>query len=68
MAKPNGMMPRSPESPKGMQEDHDYREPWGQACSTETPSKPGLAATEFHFREAGVLRFNDIYDWDDDER
>ena len=30
-------------------------------------SKQGPNAKEFHFREAGVQRFNDTYDWDDDE-
>ncbi|QNJ03345.1 hypothetical protein SynPROSU1_01747 [Synechococcus sp. PROS-U-1] len=50
-----------------MQEDQDYREPWDQAGSTEAPSKHGVSAKEFHFREAGVQRFNDIVDWDEDE-
>ena len=50
-----------------MQDDQDYREPWDQAGSTEAPSKQGVSAKEFHFREAGVQRFNDVYDWDEDE-
>ena len=50
-----------------MQDDQDYREPWDQAGSTEATSKQGPATKEFHFREAGVQRFNDIYDWDDDD-
>ena len=50
-----------------MQDETDYREPWDQAGSTEEPSVQGVAAREFHFREAGVQRFNDIVDWDDDE-
>ena len=34
------------------------------------PSDQGRnqSAKDFHFREAGVQRFNDTYDWDDDER
>ena len=50
-----------------MQDETDYREPWDQAGSTEAPSKQGVSAKEFVFREAGVQRFNDIVDWDDDE-
>ena len=50
-----------------MQDDQDYREPWDQAGSTEATSRQGPAMEEFHFREAGVQRFNDIYDWDDDD-
>ena len=67
MAKPSGMTPKPPEPVQKMQEDQDYREPWDQAGSTEAPSKQGVSAKEFHFREAGVQRFNDIYDWDEDE-
>ena len=50
-----------------MQDDQDYREPWDQSGSTEAQSKQCVSAKEFHFREAGVQRFNDIYDWDEDE-
>ncbi len=50
-----------------MQDDQDYREPWDQAGSTEATSRQRPAMEEFHFREAGVQRFNDIYDWDDDD-
>ena len=50
-----------------MQDDLDYREPWDQAGSTQSGSNQGGASKEFHFREAGVQRFNDTYDWDDDE-
>ena len=67
MAKPSGMTPKPPEPVQKMQEDQDYREPWDQSGSTEAPSKQGVSAKEFHFREAGVQRFNDIYDWDEDE-
>ena len=67
MEKPSGMTPKTPEPSQDGQEDQDYREPWDQSGSMGTTSKPGLAAEEFHFREAGVQRFNDIYDWDDDE-
>ena len=67
MAKPSGMTPKPPEPVQKMQEDQDYREPWDQAGSTEAPSKHGVSAKEFHFREAGVQRFNDIVDWDEDE-
>ena len=67
MAKPNGMTPKPPESSRTKQDDLDYREPWDQAGSTEATSRQGPAMEEFHFREAGVQRFNDIYDWDDDD-
>ena len=67
MAKPSGMTPKPPEPVQKMQEDQDYREPWDQAGSTEAPSKQGVSAKGFHFREAGVQRFNDIVDWDEDE-
>ena len=67
MAKPSGMTPKPPEQVQKMQEDQDYREPWDQAGSTESSSQQEPAPQEFHFREAGVQRFNDIYDWDEDE-
>ena len=67
MAKPNGMTLKHPERSQTMQDEQDYREPWDQAGSTEASSKRGPNAKEFHFREAGVQRFNDTYDWDDDE-
>ncbi|MCB4422350.1 hypothetical protein FZZ91_05795 [Synechococcus sp. HB1133] len=61
------MTPKPPESSRTMQDDQDYREPWDQAGSTGATSREGPATKEFHFREAGVQRFNDIYDWDDDD-
>ena len=67
MAKPSGMTAKPPEPFQDMRDDRDYREPWDQAGSTEASSKRGANAKEFHFREAGVQRFNDTYDWDDDE-
>ena len=51
-----------------MRADLDYREPWAQAGSKQKASDQDHSAREFHFREAGVQRFNDIYDWDDDAR
>ena len=50
-----------------MQDDQDYREPWDQAGSTQSSGKQCDSAKEFCFREAGVQRFNDIVDWDDDD-
>jgi len=57
-----------PEPFQTMQDEQDYREPWDQTGSTEASSKQGPNAKEFYFREAGVQRFNDFVDWDDDER
>ena len=68
MAKPNGMTQKPPEAAPEMEDDRDYREPWDRAGSTEAASEEARRAKEFHFREAGVQRFNDTYDWDDDER
>ena len=68
MAKPSGMTAKPPEPFQDLSDDLDYREPWDQAGSTEASSKQGANAKEFHFREAGVQRFNDTYDWDEDER
>ena len=67
MAKPNGMTAKPPESFQDMRGELDYREPWDQASSTQSGSNQRDDAKEFHFREAGVQRFNDTYDWDDDE-
>ena len=50
-----------------MGDDLDYREPWDRAGSTGSSSEPERGTKEFYFREAGVQRFNDIVDWDDDE-
>ena len=50
-----------------MWDELDYREPWDPAGSTDSPCKQGPHSREFHFREAGVQRFNDIVDWDDDD-
>ncbi|AII49259.1 hypothetical protein KR52_08895 [Synechococcus sp. KORDI-52] len=50
-----------------MRDDLDYSEPWDQDGSQQPKSDQGRSAKEFHFREAGVQRFNDIVDWDDDE-
>ena len=68
MAKPSGMTPKPPEPTQDMQEDQDYRERWNESGSVEERPQGVHAAKEFHFREAGVQRFNDIYDWDDDEQ
>ena len=51
-----------------MRDDLDYREPWDQAGSKQKSPNEDHSVREFHFREAGVQRFNDTYDWDDDER
>ncbi len=58
---------KPPEPFQTMQDEQDYREPWDQTGPTEALSKQGPNAKEFTFREAGVQRFNDIVDWDDDE-
>ena len=68
MAKPSGMTPKRPEPSRDHGDDLAYREPWDQAGSTELPCEQGPPSREFYFREAGVQRFNDIVDWDDDER
>ena len=68
MAKPSGMTAKPPEPLQDMRDDLDYREPWDQAGSKQKASDQDHSAREFHFREAGVHRFNDIYDWDDDVR
>ncbi len=67
MAKPNGMTAKPPEPFQDMREELDYLEPWDQAGSTDSGLNQGVASKDFHFREAGVQRFNDTYDWDDDE-
>ena len=67
MAKPNGMTAKPPESFQDMRGELDYREPWDQAGSKQSASIKGTGSKKFHFREAGVQRFNDTYDWDDDE-
>ena len=51
-----------------MQDEADYREPWDQDGSAAGASFEACAVKAFHFREAGVQRFNDIYDWDEDDR
>ena len=51
-----------------MRDELDYCEPWDQAGSTQSGSNQGDTSKDFHFREAGVQRFNDTYDWDEDER
>ena len=51
-----------------MRDDLDYREPWDQAGSKQAESDQGRSAKDFHFREAGVQRFNDSYYWDYDAR
>ena len=45
-----------------MDHDSDYREAWA-----DEGSKRLRHAKEFLFREAGVARFNDVYDDDDAE-
>ena len=67
MAKPSGMTAKPPEPLHDMRDDLDYREPWDRTGSSDLTSKQDRSAREFHFREAGVQRFNDIVDWDDDE-
>ena len=67
MAKPSGMTAKPPELFQDMREELDYLEPWDQAGSTDSGLNQGVASKDFHFREAGVQRFNDTYDWDDDE-
>ena len=60
--RPPGRTPRIPAS-------YEPREPpQDQDGSKQTASDQGRSAKDFHFREAGVQRFNDTYDWDDDER
>ena len=44
-------------------QEHDFSEPWADADRSSARSKP----REFCFREAGVERFNDIYDYGYDE-
>ena len=45
-----------------MDDDSDYREAWaGEGSNQLRPAK------QFLFREAGVVRFNDVYDDDDDD-
>ena len=51
-----------------MQDEADYREPWDQAGAAAGASVAAADVKSFHFREAGVQRFNDIYDWDEDDR
>ena len=68
MAKPSGMTAKPPEPFQNMRDDLDYREPWDQDGSKQRESDQGRSAKDFHFREAGVQRFNDTYDWDQDER
>ena len=68
MAKQSGMTAKSPEPFQDVRDDRDYREPWDQAGSKQRESDRGRSAKDFHFREAGVQRFNDTYDWDEDER
>ena len=47
-----------------MNPDGDYRERW---CDEKNVSGRGKTKT-FFFKEAGVSRFNDIYDDEDDDR
>ncbi|MDC3011664.1 hypothetical protein OAZ24_05480 [Synechococcus sp. AH-736-G21] len=61
------MTAKPPEPSRDMWDELDYREPWDPAGSTDSPCKQGPHSREFHFREAGVRRFNDIVDWDDDD-
>ena len=61
------MTAKPPERSRYLSDDLDYREPWDQAGSTLSTGKQGNSRKEFHFREAGVQRFNDVYDWDDDD-
>ena len=68
MAKPNGMTLKPPERSQTMQDEQDYREPWDQAGAAAGASVAAADVKAFHFREAGVQRFNDIYDWDEDDR
>ena len=46
------------------EEERDFRESWADVGSRP----PRRAPEHFHFREAGVERFNDVYDdgYDDD--
>ena len=39
-------------------QEHDFSEPWADADRRSPRPKP----REFCFREAGVERFNDVYD------
>ena len=59
MAKPSGMTAKPPEPFQDIRDDLDYREPWDQAGSKQRESDRGRSAKDFHFREAGVQRFND---------
>ena len=68
MAKPSGMTAKPPEPLQNMGDDLDYREPRDQDGFKQTASDQGCSAKDFHIREAGVQRFNDTYDWDEDER
>ena len=61
------MTAKPPERSREISDDLDYREPWDQAGSTQSDGKRGDSAKEFYFREAGVQRFNDLYDWDEDD-
>ena len=45
-----------------MDHDSDYREAWA-----DEGSKCPRSAKQFLFREAGVARFNDVYDDDEAE-
>ena len=45
-----------------MDHDSDYREAWA-----DEGSKRSCPAKQFLFREAGVARFNDVYDDDEAE-
>ena len=45
-----------------MDHDSDYREAWA-----DEESKRPRPAKQFLFREAGVARFNDVYDDDEAE-
>ena len=45
-----------------MDHDSDYREAWA-----DEGLKRSCPAKQFLFREAGVARFNDVYDDDDAE-
>ena len=68
MAKPSGMTAKPPETLQDVRDDLDYREPWDQDGSKQTASDQCRSHKDFYFREAGVQRFNDTYDWDYDER
>ena len=61
------MTAKPPERSRDLSDDLDYREPWDQAGSTPSTGNQGNSSKEFHFREAGMQRFNDVYDWDDDD-